>query len=61
MPFRYDHITHERSVINLFDGYTPTFHGVHPPAEVIGWFEEFGLEDITTSLLETSVSGRKPG
>lgn len=60
MPFRYDHVTHERSVINLFDGYTPTYHGIHSPDEVIGWFQEFGLEDIVTSATDTSVTGRKP-
>jgi SAM-dependent methyltransferase len=60
MPFRFDHPTFERSVLALFDGYTPTFHGVHSPEEVIGWFEEFGLVDIKVGQVETAVCGRMP-
>lgn len=61
MPFAFEHPTRERSVLALFDGYTPTFHGVHTPPEVIGWFQEWGLADIKLGEIETSVSGRKPG
>jgi SAM-dependent methyltransferase len=60
MPFRSDHVTFERSVLALFDGYTPVYHGVHAPDEVVKWFEEFGLTDIRLGVTETSVSGRKP-
>ena len=60
MPFRSDHLTFERSVLALFDGYTPVYHGVHAPDEVVKWFEEFGLTDIQLGVTETSVSGRKP-
>jgi len=59
MPLRSDHPTFERSVLALFDGYTPVYHGVHSPAEVVKWFEEFGLTDIKLGATETSVSGRK--
>ena len=60
MPFRSDHPTFERAVLALFDGYTPVYHGVHAPDEVVKWFEEFGLTDIKLGATETSVSGRKP-
>ena len=60
MPSRFDHPTLERAVLALFDGYTPVYHGVHAPAEVVKWFEEFGLTDIKLGVTETSVSGRKP-
>lgn len=60
MPSRFDHPTLERAVLALFDGYTPVYHGVHAPDEVVGWFEEFGLTDIKLGVTETSVSGRKP-
>ena len=46
MPFRSDHPTFERAVLAVFDGYTPVYHGVHAPDEVVKWFEEFGLTDI---------------
>ena len=61
MPSRFDHPTLERAVLALFDGYTPVYHGVHAPDEVVKWFEEFGLTDIKLGVTETSVSGRKPG
>lgn len=60
MPFRSDHPTFERAVLAVFDGYTPVYHGVHAPDEVVQWFEEFGLTDIKLGATETSVSGRKP-
>jgi SAM-dependent methyltransferase len=60
MPFRADHPTFERAVLALFDGYTPVYHGVHSPDEVVKWFEEFGLTDIKLGATETSVCGRKP-
>jgi SAM-dependent methyltransferase len=60
MPFRSDHPTFERAVLALFDGYTPVYHGVHAPDEVVKWFEEFGLTDIKLGATETSFSGRKP-
>jgi len=60
MPSRFDHPTFERAVLALFDGYTPVYHGVHGPDEVVKWFEEFGLTDIKLGVTETSVSGRKP-
>ena len=47
-------------MLAVFDGYTPVYHGVHAPDEVVKWFEEFGLTDIKLGATETSVSGRKP-
>lgn len=61
MLFKYDHPTRERSVLALFDGFTPAFHGVHTPEETVAWFEEWGFTDIKLGEIETSVSGRKPG
>ena len=59
MPFRHDHPTFERAVLALFDGYTPVYHGVHSPEEVVEWFKEFGFTDIRLGATETAVSGRK--
>jgi hypothetical protein len=59
MLFRYDHPTRDRSVLALFDGFTPAFHGVHTPEETVAWFEEWGFTDIQLGEIPTSVSGRK--
>ncbi|HEX6957989.1 MAG TPA: class I SAM-dependent methyltransferase [Ferrovibrio sp.] len=59
-PFTVYHETAARSALTLFDGYTPTYHGVHSEEEVIGWFRDFGLIDIGTNVIPTSVRGRKP-
>jgi SAM-dependent methyltransferase len=60
MPFTTHHKTAARSALTLFDGYTPTYHGVHSEEEVMGWFKEFGLTEIRTNAISTSVRGRKP-
>jgi len=59
-PFAVHHETAARSALTLFDGFTPTYHGVHTDEEVIGWFKEFGLTEIRTNRIPTSVRGRKP-
>jgi len=59
-PFTTHHETPTRSALTLFDGYTPTYHGVHSEEEVVGWFRDFGLTDIRTNAIATSVRGRKP-
>ncbi|MDH5692656.1 MAG: methyltransferase domain-containing protein [Gammaproteobacteria bacterium] len=58
-PFSTHHPTAERSVLALFDGYTPTFHWTHTPEEVVGWFNEAGFTDIRVGKVETAVSGVK--
>lgn len=59
-PFTARHETRDRSALTLFDGYTPTYHGVHSEEEVIGWFTDFGLVDIRRNPIATSIRGRKP-
>ncbi len=50
----------ENDILDTFDGYSPRFHGVHAPEEVMGWFREAGLEAIESLPTETSVRGRRP-
>lgn len=59
-PFSTHHPNRERSVLALFDGYTPTYHWTHSPEEVEGWFQENGFVDIRRSPVPTSVSASKP-
>lgn len=59
-PFATHHPTAQRSVLALFDGYTPTYHWTHSPDEVAGWFREWGLEDVRKLEEATAVRGRKP-
>ncbi len=60
-PFATHHPTAQRSVLALFDGYTPTYHWTHSPEEVAGWFREWGLVDVRKLEEPTAVRGRKPG
>jgi len=59
-PFATHHPTAQRSVLALFDGYTPTYHWTHSPDEVADWFREWGLEDVRKLEEATAVRGRKP-
>jgi SAM-dependent methyltransferase len=59
-PFSTHHPTAERSVLALFDGYSPTYHWTHTVEEVQGWFRDFGLTDIHSSPSPTAVRGHKP-
>lgn len=59
-PFTVTHETRDRSALTLFDGYTPTYHGVHSEEEVESWFREFGFIDIRRNRITTSIRGRKP-
>lgn len=59
-PFATHHPTAQRSVLALFDGYTPTYHWTHAPEEVEDWFRAWGLEDIRRLEEATAVRGRKP-
>ncbi|WP_370154003.1 class I SAM-dependent methyltransferase [Ferrovibrio sp.] len=60
MPFTFRHETHDRSALAMFDGYTPTYHGVHTEEEMMEWFRDFGLVDMRSSRLQSSMRGRKP-
>jgi SAM-dependent methyltransferase len=59
-PFATHHPTAQRSVLALFDGYTPTYHWTHAPEEVAGWFSAWGMEDVRVLEEATAVRGRKP-
>lgn len=59
-PFTTHHETAARSALTLFDGYTPTYHGVHSEEEVVQWFKDFGLTEVRNNAISTSVRGRKP-
>lgn len=59
-PFATHHPTPQRSVLALFDGYTPTYHWNHGNEEVAGWFKQWGLEDVRILEEPTALRGRKP-
>ena len=59
-PFSTHHANSERSVLALFDGFSPTFHWTHSSEEVTKWFHEAGLVDVHSNAIETSVSGLRP-
>lgn len=59
-PFATHHPTAQRSVLALFDGYTPTYHWTHGSEEVMHWFRQWGLEDVRALEEATAVRGRKP-
>jgi len=60
MPFSLHHPTADRSVLALFDGYTPTYHGVHTNAELACWLAEFGFADVRNHRVPASASARRP-
>lgn len=52
----------EYDILDTFDGFSPRYHWIHSPDEVVTWFQEAGLEDIVVpSRWNTCVRGRKPG
>ncbi len=52
----------EYDILDTFDGYSPAYHWLHTPEEVIGWFREAGLIEIyQPSDWDTCVRGRAPG
>jgi len=51
----------ENDILDTFDGYSPTFHGIHSVEEVRGWFASEGLVDLVDyPQWPTAVRGRKP-
>lgn len=50
----------EWRVLDTFDWYAPTFQWKHSAAEVRGWFEALGFDDITESGTPVAVRGRRP-
>ena len=60
-PFSTQGLGLENDILDTFDGYSPTFHGIHSPEEVKGWFREAGLTDIRRpSNWNTCVRGVRP-
>lgn len=60
-PFSDQGLGMENDILDTFDGYSPTYHGIHSPGEVRSWFEEAGLEDIhEPGDWKTSMRGRRP-
>lgn len=47
-------------VMSDFDDLTPRYAHTHASAEVVGWFRDAGLTDITALPRATSVRARKP-
>jgi len=58
-PFSAQGLGLDNDVLDTFDGYSPRYHGVHSPAEVEGWFKEFGLVDVRRLDWHTAVRGRR--
>ncbi len=50
----------ENDILDTFDGFSPWFHGIHSPEEVMGWFRDNGLQDVRSLPFITAVRGRKP-
>lgn len=60
-PFPSHGLGVEYDILDTFDGYSPTYHGVHSVAEVEEWFRAAGLEDVRApSDWTTCMRGRKP-
>jgi SAM-dependent methyltransferase len=51
----------EWDILDTFDGYSPRYHWLHSPHEVMGWFEQAGLRNIRRpSAWNTCVRGDAP-
>jgi hypothetical protein len=59
-PFSNQGLGVENDVLDTFDGYSPRFHGIHSPEEVMQWFKDLGLVDIRGLPWNTAVRGRRP-
>jgi SAM-dependent methyltransferase len=49
----------QNDVLDTFDAYSPRFHGIHEPEEVLDWFRHAGLKDVRTFPWPTAVRGRR--
>ncbi len=50
----------EWDVLDTFDGYSPRYHGIHSPDEVMGWFRSAGLAEVREAgPVHTSVRGAR--
>ena len=59
-PFSDQGLGLENDVLDTFDAYSPRYHGIHAPEEVMGWFRDCGLADIREIPWHTAVRGRRP-
>jgi SAM-dependent methyltransferase len=60
-PYASEGFGMEYDILDTFDGFSPRFHWIHSPEEVIAWFEQAGLENVVLpSRWNTCVRGRKP-
>lgn len=51
----------EYDILDTFDGFSPRYHWIHSPEEVVKWFEDAGLVNIVQpSRWNTCVRGCKP-
>lgn len=60
-PFSQQDFGLENDILDTFDGFSPRYHGVHSPEEVMAWFKEAGLASVESLPFATSVRGRRPG
>ncbi|KWT84957.1 class I SAM-dependent methyltransferase [Candidatus Magnetominusculus xianensis] len=58
-PFSNSGIGVDNDILDTFDCYSPKYHGIHSPDEVVAWFEECGLGNIQTFSFKTAVRGKK--
>jgi SAM-dependent methyltransferase len=59
-PFSDQGLGLENDILDTFDGYSPTFHGIHTPEEVVRWFNEAGLSEVRALPYLTAVTGVRP-
>ena len=61
-PYPRDDRGIEWNTLDLFDSYSPKFHGIHSEAEVKEWFEAAGLVDVYSPnpADPTCMRGKKP-
>jgi SAM-dependent methyltransferase len=60
IPFSTHHDSEERTVLALFDGYTPKYQWTCTSNELLSWLREAGLLDVRSSEIHSSGRGRRP-
>jgi len=58
-PFSNQGLGVENDILDTFDGYSPRYHEIHNPDEVVTWFNEAGLIDVRVLPWDTAVRGRR--
>ena len=58
-PFSTQSLGIENNILDTFDGYSPKYHWLHSPEEVVGWFKEAGLVNIQVFPWNTAVRGQR--